>query len=208
MASSTSPVLGYYSWGSNDPANQLRRFGLAFAPGAIGGMFVSSDGRTFVEPPATWKPSPPIGGPVFRGSFQSLAADLVRDGITGVSGHVDEPYLDAAARPQILFPAYVSGFNLAESFYLAVPYLSWQTIIIGDPLCRPFPGKTLPPAEISKDIDPETRSCRPSSAERRFALVAGTVNASAVKLLLKKDAQVSRGEIGQRRGAAHQGHRD
>jgi hypothetical protein len=41
-------------------------------------------------------------------------------------------------RPQTLFPAYLSGFNLAESFYLSIPALSWQTVVIGDPLCRPF----------------------------------------------------------------------
>ena len=45
-------VLGYYSWGSNDPAIRRRTFNLNFAPGAIGGMFVSTDGRTFREPPA------------------------------------------------------------------------------------------------------------------------------------------------------------
>ena len=114
-----------------------------FSPGAIGGMFVSTDGRTFAEPPANWKPSSPSGGPVFGGSFQSLAGDLIRDGITGVAAHVDEPFLDATVRPQILFPAYVAGFNLAESFYLAMPFLSWQTVVIGDPLCVPFPRTAL-----------------------------------------------------------------
>ena len=196
VATATGPVLGYFSWGSNDPANQLRRFGLTFAPGAIGGMFVSSDGRTFVEPPATWKPSPPNGGPVFRGSFQSLAADLIRDGITGVSGHVDEPFLDATVRPQILFPAYVAGFGLAESFYLSIPFLSWQTIVIGDPLCRPFAGKTLSPAEISKAIDPETELPGIMSERRLALLTKGGLNEAAVKLFVKKQAQVARGEVG------------
>src|SRR6185436_10383635 len=31
LASSTAPVLGYYSWGSNDVANQLRDVGMTFA---------------------------------------------------------------------------------------------------------------------------------------------------------------------------------
>ncbi len=128
VATTPGPVMGYYSWGSNDPANHLRHFGLAFAPGAIGGMFVSTDGRTFVEPPADWTPSPPSGGPQWKGSSQSLAGDLIRDGITGLSAHVSEPFLDATIRPQILFPAYLAGFNLAESFYLAMPFLSWQTV--------------------------------------------------------------------------------
>jgi uncharacterized protein (TIGR03790 family) len=52
-----------------------------------------------------------------------------------VAGHVDEPYLSFTPRPDLLLPAYFSGRNLAESFYLALPALSWQNVIIGDPLC-------------------------------------------------------------------------
>lgn len=152
VATSTGPVLGYFSWGSNDPANQLRQVGLPFANGAIGGMFVSTDARTFKEPPATWKPA--IAGSLTGG--QSLVGDLIREGITGVSGHVTEPFLDAIVRPQILFPAYVSGFNLAESFYLAMPFLSWQDLVIGDPLCAPFAAGPIPINQISKGIDAET----------------------------------------------------
>jgi hypothetical protein len=37
-------------------------------------------------------------------------------------------------RPDYL-PAYHRGHNLGESFYMAMPYLSWQGIVTGDPLC-------------------------------------------------------------------------
>ncbi len=194
IATTSGPVIGYYSWGSNDPANQLRRSGLVFAPGAIGGTFVSTDGRTFAEPPAEWKPSDPNGrGPRFGGSFQSLAGDLIRDGITGVSGHVAEPYLDATIRPQILFPAYLAGFNLVESFYLAMPYLSWQTVIVGDPLCTPFARQALASEQLYKGIDPQTELPAIFS-ERRLALVSrGGLNPEALKLTLKAEALVARG---------------
>jgi uncharacterized protein (TIGR03790 family) len=98
-------VLGYYSWGSNDPAIRTRHLDMAFLPGALAGMFVSTDGRTFKEPPASWVPSDDARNGVFGGSHQSLTADLIREGVTGASGHVDEPYLDATIRPDILFPA-------------------------------------------------------------------------------------------------------
>ena len=111
-------------------------------------MFVSNDARTFAEPPATWIPSGPNGGPNFGGSWQSLAGDLIRDGVTGVAGHVSEPYLDATIRPQVLFPVYLGGFNLAESFYAAMPFLSWQTIVVGDPLCAPFRAKAIPADQL------------------------------------------------------------
>ena len=38
----------------------------------------------------------------------------------------------------ILFPAYLSGMILAAAFYLTMPSLSWQNIVVGDPLCAPF----------------------------------------------------------------------
>jgi len=37
--------------------------------------------------------------------------------------------------PDILFPAYYKGRNLADSYYLSIPSLSWQNIVVGDPLC-------------------------------------------------------------------------
>jgi len=190
VAATPNPVLGYYSWGSNDPANRLRHFGLTFAPGAIGGMFVSTDGRTFVEPKPEWLPG---GGPQSAGGgTQSLAGDLIRDGITGVSAHVAEPYLDATIRPQVLFPAYLAGFNLAESFYLGMPYLSWQTMVIGDPLCAPFRRKTLSADEIAKGIDPETELPALFSARRLAAIGKNGLNPEALKITLKIEAQIAR----------------
>jgi tetratricopeptide (TPR) repeat protein len=75
----------------------------------------------------------------FEGSPHSLIGDLIREGVTGVVGYVGEPYFEGVARPQILFSAYLAGLNLIESFYLALPHLSWQAVVVGDPLCAPFP---------------------------------------------------------------------
>ena len=40
-----------------DPRNRERRFNLGFVPGALAGMFVSSDARTFKEPASEWVPT-------------------------------------------------------------------------------------------------------------------------------------------------------
>lgn len=151
-------VLGYYSWGSTDPANRVRRFKMQFVPGALASTFVSTDARTFRNPPESWTPT---GDSTerktwFGGSPQSLAGDLIREGATGVSGQVAEPYLQSTVRPEILFPAYLAGFNLIEAFYLAIPHLSWQTVVVGDPLCAPFPRKPLTPSEIEAPVEAET----------------------------------------------------
>ena len=130
-------VIGYASWGSND-ANHHRRFpGFHWLPGGIVTEYVSSDGRTFDKPPDKWMPSRDWNtrAGLFVGSPQSLLADYILEGATGGSGHVYEPYLIMTPRPDLLLPAYYSGRNLAESFYLAIRSLSWQNIVVGDPLC-------------------------------------------------------------------------
>ncbi|HMS56046.1 MAG TPA: TIGR03790 family protein [Fimbriimonadaceae bacterium] len=123
FAGPSEPLMGYASWGSNDGSFDASKYkSLRFKPGAIAETFVSTSGRTF---------KPTTGG-------QSLIADLVSQGVTGVKGYVGEPYTVALAQPHILFDRYTSGFNLAESFSAASPLIRWKDIIIGDPLCAPY----------------------------------------------------------------------
>ena len=129
-------VIGYASWGSNDPDRKQRWVGFDWLPGAIMTEFVSTNGRTFTLPPQSWN----IGSWAdaktwFVGSPQTLTADYIHEGATGASGHVFEPFLQFTPRPDILLPAYYQGRNLAESYYLAIPVLSWMNIVVGDPLC-------------------------------------------------------------------------
>lgn len=115
-------LLGYFSWGSNDAHYVSQAYeSLRFAPGAIGDTAVSTSARTFI---------PTSGG-------QSLVADLIAHGITGVKGYTDEPLLQAIASPSIALDRYLAGFNLAESLYAASRFVGWEDIVIGDPLCSP-----------------------------------------------------------------------
>jgi uncharacterized protein (TIGR03790 family) len=187
-----SRVLGYYSWGSNDPAIRARDYEIQFVPGALAGMFVSTDGRTFKEPPATWQPSNDgRRESIYGGSHQSLMGDLIRAGVTGAAGHVDEPFLDATIRPEILFPAYVSGRNLAESYYAAMPYLSWQTIIVGDPLCAPFPHAPLATQTIDAGLDPSTE-LPAYFAKRRLSTFGAAVSKDAAALFARAESRTDR----------------
>lgn len=65
-----------------------------------------------------------------------MTADLVQEGVTGASGQVFEPFLQANPRPDYLFPAYYGGRTLGESYYISLPAVSWMNVVIGDPLCR------------------------------------------------------------------------
>ncbi len=120
----TEPVIGYVSWGSNDARFDTSAYhAIRFLPGALAETFVSTSARTF--------------GPIVGG--QSRVVDLIAQGVTGVKGYVSEPYTFALANPEILFDRYVHGFTLAESFYAASRMVFWKDIIIGDPLCAPYP---------------------------------------------------------------------
>lgn len=116
-------LLGYCSWGSNDSHYGAEAYqSLFFAPGAICDTAVSTSARTFL--------------PTSDG--QSLIADLIAHGVTGVQGYTDEPLLQSVASPTLLFKHYTSGYSLAESFYAASNFVGWETVVIGDPLCCPY----------------------------------------------------------------------
>jgi uncharacterized protein (TIGR03790 family) len=137
VLSGIKDVIAYASWGSNDRDHRQRFLHNQWLPGAIATEFVSTDGRTFKQPPDTWH----IGEWGDKSSWyfdspQSLAADFIHEGASGASGQVDEPYLTGCPRPDFVLPAYYSGRNLAESFYMGIPSLSWMNIVIGDPLMR------------------------------------------------------------------------
>jgi uncharacterized protein (TIGR03790 family) len=130
-------VIGYASWGSNDDHRTQRLLHFQWLPGAIAAEFVSTSARTFRRPPDSWAPNTNWADTsrYFAGTPQGLVADLIHEGVTGASGNTYEPFLNACVRPDYLLPAYHQGRNLAESYYLSLLYLSWQSVILGDPLC-------------------------------------------------------------------------
>lgn len=104
-------------------------------PGALAETYVSTGGRSFTY------------GTAYG---QSLVADLLRDGVTGLKGYVYEPYLGAVAHPNILFKAYTEGYTLAESFSMASEIgLSWMDAIIGDPKLAPYNASYLPDLSLN-----------------------------------------------------------
>ena len=123
-----------------------------------------------------------------------MLGDLIRAGATGAAGNVAEPYLQSSLRPQILFPAYLKGFNLAEAFYLALPHLGWQSVVVGDPLCAPF-ASTLKTEDLDPAIDPETEL-------PGFFSTARLQNARAAMKSVPEKAisRIVRAETRQRRG--------
>ena len=76
---------------------------------------------------------------------QSLVADILEDGASGIKGYVYEPYLTAVSSPSVLLSSYASGYNLAESYAAANTMTSWMGVVVGDPKMSPY-------ADIVHDI--------------------------------------------------------
>jgi uncharacterized protein (TIGR03790 family) len=63
---------------------------------------------------------------------------MLKDGVTATLGAVDEPYLHSFPNPKEFFLELFNGRCLAEAYYCTNPFNSWQLVLIGDPMYRPF----------------------------------------------------------------------
>ena len=78
------------------------------------------------------------------GKSQVWCKRMLEDGAAAVIGPVDEPYVQAFPVPEIFFHYLTDGYyNLVESYFLSVPYISWRMVLVGDPLYRPFKNSRL-----------------------------------------------------------------
>jgi uncharacterized protein (TIGR03790 family) len=114
-----APVL-YFGWYAGAVDGPFRLPGFRFAPGAIALHIHSFSAATLRQAAEGWT------GP------------LVARGVTATVGNVHEPYLQFTHQPHLLLRALARGATLAEAAYFALPVLSWQAVLIGDPLYRPF----------------------------------------------------------------------
>ncbi len=63
---------------------------------------------------------------------------MLANGITATLGAVAEPYLHSFPEPKAFFLELFNGRCLVEVYYRTKPFNSWQLVLIGDPLYRPF----------------------------------------------------------------------
>jgi uncharacterized protein (TIGR03790 family) len=92
-----------------------------FVDGAIGYHIASFEAANLRDPNSSqWCPS------------------MLKDGITATLGAVSEPYLHSFPEPRAFFAELYQGNCLVEAYYRTKPFNSWQLLLIGDPLYRPF----------------------------------------------------------------------
>lgn len=109
---------------------------------------------------------------------QSLTADLIHEGCSGVIGNTAEPYLDACGCPDQTLPKYAQGFTWAESAYAGLRYLAWQEVAVGDPLMAPYAPivKITSPtkgAAVSGSVVITTTATDPQGVNRAELLIDG-----------------------------------
>lgn len=64
---------------------------------------------------------------------------MLENGAAAVVGPVHEPYVTAFPLPDMFFSLLLQGrLTLVECYFLTLPYLSWQMVLVGDPMYRPF----------------------------------------------------------------------
>ncbi|HEY5080132.1 MAG TPA: TIGR03790 family protein [Opitutaceae bacterium] len=114
-----APVL-YFGWYTPDLNGPFALPGFRFPPGAVAVHIHSFSANTL------------------RSASESWCGPLVARGATATVGNVFEPYLEYLHRPDLLLEALARGDNLVDAAYYALPVLSWQSVVIGDPLYRPF----------------------------------------------------------------------
>ncbi len=67
------------------------------------------------------------------------AGPLLAKGATITMGTVNEPYLSGTPEIAVFTARMIFyGFTFGEAAYASLPFLSWQSTIVGDPLYRPF----------------------------------------------------------------------
>lgn len=114
----------YMGWYAEHCVGPFARTNFAFARGAFAYHNHSANAKTLRTATNYW-----CGPLLARGACCTMGATA-------------EPYLGLTPDLQVFADRWLAGRTFAEAAYMALPALSWQTTVIGDPLYRPF-GRSL-----------------------------------------------------------------
>lgn len=115
-----SHVALYAGWYAYSAEGPFARPDVEFVPGAIAYHLHS------------------FSAMALRSTNQTWAGPFIARGATATLGCTDEPYLTFTPNVGIFVSRILAGWTWGEAAYASLPALSWQTIILGDPLYRPY----------------------------------------------------------------------
>jgi uncharacterized protein (TIGR03790 family) len=110
----------YYGWYAGTMAGPFTQPDFQFVPGAVAVHIHSFSASTLHDENANW------------------AGPLLTKGAAATIGNVYEPYLQLTAHLDVFNDRLLHGFTFAESAYMSAPVLSWMSVMVGDPLYRPY----------------------------------------------------------------------
>lgn len=133
----TAIYYGWYDWNVSGPfINPSFRF----KKGAIAVHLHSFSAAQLRDPTKNW------------------CAPLLARGAAVTLGNVYEPYLQMTHHFDIFQARLLAGHTVVEAAYMALPVLSWQNVVLGDPLYRPF--LHLDGTGVKTDADRDYRALR------------------------------------------------
>jgi len=80
---------------------------------------------------------------VIRTTTKNWVGPLLDRGAAATMGNVWEPYLSLTVHFDVFNERLLRGDTLIEAAWCATPGLSWMSVVIGDPLYRPFAASAL-----------------------------------------------------------------
>ena len=110
----------YFGWYADRVSGPFTQFDFEFARGAVAVHIHSFSASTLRDEHANW------------------AGPLVAKGAAATIGNVYEPYLQLTSHLNIFSDRLLHGFTFAESAYMSVQSVSWMSVMVGDPLYRPY----------------------------------------------------------------------
>ena len=110
----------YFGWYAENVSGPFIQFDFQFSPGAIAVHIHSFSASTLHDEHANW------------------AGPLVSKGAAATIGNVYEPYLQLTSHLNVFSDRLLHGFTFAESAYMSMQTVSWMSVMIGDPLYRPY----------------------------------------------------------------------
>ncbi|MGH7938110.1 MAG: TIGR03790 family protein, partial [Bryobacteraceae bacterium] len=160
----------YYGWYASRVTGPFTDPGFAFTPGAIAVHIHSFSASTLRNADANW-----VGPLLSKGAAASL-------------GNVYEPFLQMTAHLDIFNHQLLKGFTLAESAYMATRALSWMTVVVGDPLYRPYLSWS--------QTDAKSEGKKPGAGEMYHAFALKNAEEDPKKYFAEARVAASRAENG------------
>jgi uncharacterized protein (TIGR03790 family) len=81
---------------------------------------------------------------IWNPNSRGWCVNLLRRGAAVTLGPVREPYVAAFPHGDVFVEGLLRGLTVADSYWLALPHVSWAMVLLGDPLYRPFGVKPRP----------------------------------------------------------------